>query len=117
MLAPVRSNIIAVNPGIQGPHQSRICSPLAAEQASPVSLNLGGLNAQNAFSCVPTHVVSRLSTTCSHAAIFGSSLTCGAANHHLVQCLGGGVTFALVHAPAQVGVKTELMVAHQHLVI
>ena len=38
-----------------------------------------------------------------------------AANHHLTQGLGRRVAFAVVHAPAHVGVQAEKVMAHQHL--
>jgi hypothetical protein len=40
-----------------------------------------------------------------------------AANHHLVQRLRLGVTPALIHAAAHIGVEAQVMVAHQHLTI
>src|SRR3954447_911445 len=38
-----------------------------------------------------------------------------AADHDLVEVLGGGIGFRLIHAPAHVGIEREIMVLDEHL--
>ena len=40
-----------------------------------------------------------------------------AANHHLTQTLRSGVALAVIHPAAHVGVKAQVMMAHQDLAI